>query len=40
MKSFRQFITEMVANVAGGAGLAMYDPFLSPKLFRRKRRKS
>lgn len=39
MKRFRIFLEEMSAgNVAGGPGLAMYDPLLPPaKIYRRKK---
>lgn len=39
MKSFKQFLNEnMAGNVAGGAGLATYDPIMKFKIFRRKKR--
>lgn len=39
MKSFKQFLHEdMAGNVAGGVGLATYDPIMKFKIFRRKKR--
>lgn len=38
MKTFKKFTEEMAANSVGGGGVAMVDPVMKFKMFRRKKK--
>jgi hypothetical protein len=39
MKTFKQFTEDMAANSVSSGGVAMYDPIMKFKMFRRKPKK-